>query len=197
MWMGCTVVLVPDPEWGNVRPDWVGVSPLGNYLVVQWVRDGVTRCSGFESFDLTTGAFIGRAYEGHAHSDMGVAADAQTEYLVVFELEAAPPNQGNSSVGLRLLPGTQTISPPIYLQPTHWNNGHISCQGPMVCALSPCGRMESNGWSSREGSWCCNTLMALCCGWRTTGLQPMWLLEPTPCQPLPQRPLHCLRLRVV
>jgi hypothetical protein len=26
----------PDPEWGEVEPDWVGVSPLGNYLVVQW-----------------------------------------------------------------------------------------------------------------------------------------------------------------
>ncbi|MDA0245201.1 MAG: hypothetical protein OT477_17435 [Chloroflexi bacterium] len=141
----------PDPEWGNVRPDWVGVSPLGNYLVVQWVRDGVTRCSGFESFDLTTGAFIGRAYEGHAHSDMGVAADGQTEYLVVFELEAAPPNQGNSSVGLRLLPGTQTISPPIYLQPTHWNNGHISCQGPDGVCLISMWTDESNGWSPREG----------------------------------------------
>ncbi|NIN95957.1 MAG: hypothetical protein GTO49_13485, partial [Anaerolineae bacterium] len=44
----------PDPVWGEVEPDWVGVSPLGNYLVVQWVRDGTTRCSGLEIFDLQT-----------------------------------------------------------------------------------------------------------------------------------------------
>lgn len=42
----------PDTIWGNVEPDWVGVSPLGKYLVVQWVRDGTTRCSGLETFDI-------------------------------------------------------------------------------------------------------------------------------------------------
>ncbi len=32
----------PDPEWGILEPDWIGVSPNGNYAVVQWVRDGTT-----------------------------------------------------------------------------------------------------------------------------------------------------------
>ncbi|MBW8012296.1 MAG: hypothetical protein FVQ83_13860 [Chloroflexi bacterium] len=55
----------PDPEWGEVEPDWIGVSPLGRYLVVQWARDwspdtSTPRCSGLETFDLQTGAFIGR-----------------------------------------------------------------------------------------------------------------------------------------
>ncbi len=48
----------PDPEWGEVEPDWIGVSPLGNYLVVQWERDGNDRCSGLETFDLQTGEFV-------------------------------------------------------------------------------------------------------------------------------------------
>ena len=69
----------PDPEWGEVEPDWIGVSPLGNYLVVQWVRGGTTRCSGLETFDIRTGAFTGRVAPHHNHGDLGVDSDGVTE----------------------------------------------------------------------------------------------------------------------
>jgi len=72
----------PDPDWGEVEPDWVGISPLGNYLVFQWARDGIARCSGLETFDLTSGVFVGRVYDGHQHSDLGVDADGTTEILM-------------------------------------------------------------------------------------------------------------------
>ena len=33
----------PDPEWGLLEPDWIGVSPKGSYAVVQWVKDGTAK----------------------------------------------------------------------------------------------------------------------------------------------------------
>ncbi len=69
----------PDPEWGEVEPDWVDVSKLGAYLVIQWVRDGETRCSGLETFDIRTGEFIGRVTDHHHHVDLCVDYDGVTE----------------------------------------------------------------------------------------------------------------------
>ena len=62
-------------EWGMVEPDWIAPSPLGNYLVVQWVRDGVEPCSGLETFDIHSGEFVGRVHTSHAHGDLGVVRE--------------------------------------------------------------------------------------------------------------------------
>lgn len=138
----------PDPEWGEVEPDWIGVSPLGNYLVVQWVRDGTTRCSGLETFDLQTGNFVGRAYDGHQHGDMGLLPDGTTEIFMTFELYHP---SGNLAIGYRELPGTATVSEPHYLITTDWHGEHISCQGPNgVCLVTTYGD-ASDGWSALEG----------------------------------------------
>lgn len=125
----------PDPTWGQVPPDWVGVSPLGRYLVVQWVRDGTARCSGLETFDLQTGDFVGRVYDSHQHGDLGVDADGITEFFMTFEMYHP---SGNMWLGLRHLPGTSTVSPPIYVRELDWFNGeHISCPGPNgVCLVT-------------------------------------------------------------
>jgi hypothetical protein len=142
----------PDPQWGPVMPDWVGVSPLGRYLVVQWTRDGTARCSGLETFDLQSGAFIGRVYDGHQHGDLGVDADGVTEFFMTFELAAPPPNNDRPAIGLRRLPGSATASPPTYLQVLDWGNSeHISCRGPNGACLVTAGAWDVNGWTAFEG----------------------------------------------
>lgn len=127
----------PDPEWGEVEPDWVGVSPLGNYLVVQWVRDGTTRCSGLETFDIQTGAFTGRVSDHHHHGDLGVDSDGVTEFFMTTE-GYSPEDNNRPAIVMLKLPGTSTVSPPTYLQVVDWSDeDHISCQGPKgVCLVS-------------------------------------------------------------
>lgn len=139
----------PDPQWGQLEPDWVGVSPLGRYLVVQWQRDGTSRCSGLETFDLHTGAFVGRVYDGHQHGDLGVQADGVTEFFMTFELYHP---SGNLWLGIRQLPGTSTVGAPTYVRELAWESGeHISCRGPSGVCLVTAGTDASNGWNPFEG----------------------------------------------
>lgn len=138
---------MPDPTWGEVEPDWVGVSPLGRYLVVQWPRDGDDRCSGLETFDIRTGAFVGRVTDGHQHGDLGVMPDGTSEFFMTFEFHPS----GYPSVGLRALPGAPSVPPPTYLQVLDWGNSdHISCQGPDGVCLVTAGGDPSNGWTAFE-----------------------------------------------
>lgn len=140
----------PDPTWGEVEPDWVGASPLGRYLVVQWARDGTERCSGQETFDISTGGFVGRVYDGHQHGDLGVLPDGTTEFFMTFELYN--PNAGGLlSLGYRVLPGNATVQEPVYLQAIDWHGAHISCQGANgVCLVTSDALPEENGWSAFE-----------------------------------------------
>lgn len=138
----------PDPQWGQVEPDWIAASPLGRYLVVQWARDGTDRCSGLETFDLQSGAFVGRVYDGHQHGDLGILPDGETEFFMTFELYHP---SGKLALGLRELPGTSTVSPPDYVQVLDWGNGeHISCRGPNGVCLVTAGRLDDNGWNPFE-----------------------------------------------
>ncbi len=127
----------PDPEWGEVEPDWIGVSPLGRYLVVQWARDGIEPCSGLETYDLQTGGFVGRISDHHHHGDLGVDSDGTTEFFMTTEL-SSPADPNLPALAMRLLPGTSTVSQPIFLQTVDWTDeDHISCQGPDgVCLIS-------------------------------------------------------------
>lgn len=137
----------PDPEWGPVDPDWIGVSPLGNYLMVQWTRDGTARCSGLESFDIQTGEFVGRVYDGHQHGDLGVTEDGM-EFFMTFEIYHP---SGNMALGMRELPGNDVVSEPVYLQVLDWGNGaHISCQGPPGVCLVTADSLSDNGWTAFE-----------------------------------------------
>ena len=138
----------PDPDWGEVEPDWIGVSPLANYLMVQWTRDGTTRCSGLESFDIATGAFVGRVYDGHQHGDLGIMADGVTEFFMTYELYHP---SGLLSLGYRVLPGNATVQDPVYLRTLEWMGDHISCQGPAGVCLITTIVDPSNGWQPLEG----------------------------------------------
>lgn len=141
-----------DPVWGQVEPDWIAASPLGKHLVVGWPRDGTARCSGLETFDIRTGVFSGRVYDGHQHGDLGVAPDGVSEFFMTFELAAPAPNNDRPAIGMRLLPGTATVSPPTFLQVLDWGNAeHISARGPHGLGLVTAGTLADNGWNPFEG----------------------------------------------
>ena len=135
----------PDPEWGEIEPDWIGVSSLGNYLVVQWVRDGTARCSGLETFNIQTGNFTGRVSDHHHHGDLGLDSDGVTEFFMTSE-DSSPLDHDRPAISMRLLPGNATVSPPIFLTVVDWSDeDHISCQGPNgVCLVS---------WGSTGGAY--------------------------------------------
>lgn len=137
----------PDPDWGEVEPDWIAPSPLGRYLLVQWTRDGTTRCSGLEAFDIQTGAFAGRVYDDAQHGDLGVMPDGTTEFFMTFEIYA-PCGPGTA---IRFLPGNATVAPPTCLQSIEWGNmDHISCRGPHGLCVVTASWWTDNGWNPFE-----------------------------------------------
>ena len=130
---------IPDPTWGLLEPDWVGVSPNGNYAVVQWVKDDTTLCSGLELYDIETGEFVRRIHTHHAHSDLGLAADGR-EVLVSFEL-AHQDNNNYPAIVLYWLDG----SPKEYLRMVPWYRlDHVSCRGPAGTWLVTAGNDEGD-----------------------------------------------------
>jgi hypothetical protein len=120
----------PDPYWGELEPDWVGVSPLGNYLVIQWVRADTTRCSGLETLDIETGDFTGRVMDHHNHGDKNVDTDGVTEFFMTTEF-SSPQDPNRPAIVMSPLPGTMPENEPTYLQVVDWTDeDHMSGQGP-------------------------------------------------------------------
>jgi hypothetical protein len=112
-------------EWGVLEPDWVGVSPLGRYVVVQWVRDDTVPASGLELYDIETGEFVRRLYTHHNHSDMGLSPEGR-EYMATSEL-ASPVNGNFPGLVIHWMDGGE----PLHLRPMPWSRmAHLSCQGP-------------------------------------------------------------------
>jgi len=140
----------PDPTWGNVEPDWIGVSPLGNYLIVQWVRDGFERCNGMEAYYIGTGQFAGHVYEGHQHGDLGVDTDG-SEFFMTLTL-SSPMDANRPAVATFTLPGDTNAPPqPDHLLVVDWADSfHISCQGPAGYCLVSYGGWEDDGWTPFE-----------------------------------------------
>ena len=139
-----------DPVWGMVEPNWVGVSPLGNYLMIHWTREGTQRCSGVEAYDIRTGEFVGRAFGGRQHGDLGVLPDGQTEVYMTFALAGPVPYNGQPAIAMHRVP--DTASPPEFLQIMDWGNTeHISCRGPNGQCVVTAGTRASNGWNAFEG----------------------------------------------
>jgi len=153
-------VCSPDRDYGMLDPDWTGVSPLGHYLVMQWSASGTTRCSGLETFDIQTGAFLGRVTSEHPHGDLQVLADGETEVFVSAELFG--PGAGQAFAGgvaggrdvdewypalsYRPLPGVADgQAEPVYLILTDWNFEHMSCRGPYGYCLVTAWNNPDNG----------------------------------------------------
>ena len=115
------------PRWGEVEPDWIGVSPLGRYAVVQWVRDDTSRCSGLELFDLSTGAFATQVTTTHNHGDLAIARNG-SELFVTTALESKVDNNRPALLAYPLPP---SVAPAWEIMTLDWGDAeHISCQGP-------------------------------------------------------------------
>ncbi len=150
----------PDPEFGPLDPDWIGASPLGRYLMVQWAAAGTARCEGLESYDIRTGAYVGHVTAGHPHSDLTVLADGTTEVFVTLEDPGPAPggafvageaaqdvDSENPALSYRELPGPATgESEPRYLYATDYGAfEHISCRGPAGWCLATGYPFPDNG----------------------------------------------------
>lgn len=137
----------PDPQWGILTPDWIGVSPLGNYLTIQWTRDGTMPCSGLETYEINTGEFVGRATEHRRHGDLGLDDDGVTEVFMTTEFNAPPPFDSNIPITtIHELPGTATgFSPSRWLQSVPWTDSdHYSMQGPPGVGLVSWGNFDQD-----------------------------------------------------
>ncbi len=141
----------PDPQYGVIDPDWVAPSPGGKYLVVQWPTAGDERCTGLETFDMETGAFLGQASTGRQHGDLGMTT-AGADVHVTFEFA-----DDGVAVVARPLPGTPSgPSPGSTLLILDWGNAdHISCQGPAGSCLVTTGPGQwtedaTPGWQPLE-----------------------------------------------
>jgi len=98
-------------------------------VIFAWVRDGTTRCSERETFDIRTGACVGRPYDSHAHGDLGAAPDERA-FFMTWEIYHP---SGNAYLAYRCLPGPPTgVGEPNSIRPIDWGNGggHISRPGP-------------------------------------------------------------------
>ena len=100
--------------------DWISISPLGNYIVVDYATENLGRFQGVEVYDRSFN-LIWQKPLGSGHSDLGVDANGE-EYLaiVVYDSES----NLNVSKKFRLQDGAETalISVP-------WNLfQHFSCR---------------------------------------------------------------------
>lgn len=138
----------PDPEWGQVWPDWIAPSPLGNYLVIQWAGDGTQACRGMETYNIRTGAFVGRPYDSHQHGDLGVSLGGG-EFFMTYEMDHP---SGNMAIGYHWLPGPATGSgAPNYALVMGWHGAHISCQGPPgSCLITSSENVYEPAWQALE-----------------------------------------------
>ncbi|MBW8012297.1 MAG: hypothetical protein FVQ83_13865 [Chloroflexi bacterium] len=64
-------------------------------------------------------------------------SDGVSEFFMTTEL-FSPEDNNRPAIAMRALPGSDTVSPPVYLQVVDWaDEDHISCQGPQgVCLIS-------------------------------------------------------------
>jgi hypothetical protein len=112
----------------NFEPDWVGVSPLGNFLTIQWVPANPNqRLNGMEIFNLQTGAFIQQLNPSHHHGDFGL--DDEGNEVFVSSILASPEDNNLPAIVSYGLP--LRMNDPQLILTVPWETlWHISCQGP-------------------------------------------------------------------
>lgn len=99
-------------DLGTTQPDWVSMSPLGTYVVVNWKTDGTSRGQGVEVFNKT-GTFQRQIYPNGEHGDLGISVAGDEVYVTMSEGAYA---SGIDMV--RLSDGTRT---------TLWNTDIYAC----------------------------------------------------------------------
>lgn len=138
--------------------DWLAMSPLGDYAMVNWGGGGSQAGCGLEAYDVNMN-YVGKVALGHGHGDMTVDKDG-TEYYVLYTHD----NYDNTAITgpyvarYRIprgyddvLAGDSTGGVP--LLKVDWSEGgHISGQalraGFVLVSLS---QDLTNGWQPLEG----------------------------------------------
>lgn len=100
--------------------DWASISPLGDYVVVDYATQDTGRYQGIEVYDRNLN-FIWQKGLGAGHSDLGI--DAQGDQVLVISCYDADLNRGIMKK-LRLADGTETD----LLQLSESFDMHISCR---------------------------------------------------------------------
>lgn len=117
------------------EPDWIGASPLGQFMVVQWVpaNPGV-RLNGMELYNIETGNFIQQINPDHAHGDLGL--DENGNEIFVSTILASPEDNNLPAIVSYGLP-LRADDPQLVLTVPWETVWHISCQGPNgMCVVS-------------------------------------------------------------
>ena len=112
----------------NFEPDWIGASPLGNYLAIQWVRDiPNARLSGLEIYSINNGQFIQQINPLHDHGDFGL--DNNGNEVFVSTILASPEDNNLPAIVSYGLP-LRANDPQLILTVPWETVWHVSCQGP-------------------------------------------------------------------
>jgi hypothetical protein len=124
-------------------PDWIGVSPLGNYLVVQWEAETPNvRLNGMEIYTIETGVFIEQTNPLHAHGDL--ALDINGNEVFISTLLASPEDNNIPAIVSYNLP--LRVTDPQLIRTVPWETvWHISCQGPNGQCVITSGETDTPG----------------------------------------------------
>jgi hypothetical protein len=126
----------------NFEPDWVGVDPTGQFLLVQSVRDGSGNCSGLWAHDVVTGAAVRQLTDHHNHGSNGVGPTGRPYFL---STELTHPND-NGSPGIYRY-WADTGQREVVGAPLPWGAlEHVSCLGGPG---APCMVTGSNEFSTQ------------------------------------------------
>jgi len=123
------------------EPDWVGVDPTGEFLLVQSVADGRGTCQGLWAHDIRTGAAVRNVTDHHNHGSMGLGPTGRPYFL---STELAHPDDNGSPGIYRYWIDTgerEVVGPPL-----PWGAlEHISClDGPgQPCMASASGEFST------------------------------------------------------
>lgn len=146
---------------GCGEPDWLGMSPKGDYAMVNWgtvhsgtgFQDNGGPDCGLVAYDLSFNK-VGTTAVGHGHGDLAIAPDG-TEYYVVYSPDVNPNlsnGQGSDDhiYRYRVPNGYDTRSSGGMIQlldPLNYQNMHISCRGYRQnwCVFSVYGELGNPG----------------------------------------------------
>ena len=125
----------------NFEPDWVGVDPSGQYLLVQAVGDGVGTCRGLWAHNILTGAAVRQITTHHNHGTTGVGPTGRPYFL---STELTHPNDNGSPGIYRYWIDTGTRD--VVGAPLPWGAlEHASC---LAGPGEPCMASASNQFST-------------------------------------------------
>lgn len=119
----------------NFEPDWVGVSPLGHFLTIQWIPANPNqRLNGMEIFNLETGNFVQQLNSLHDHGDFGL--DNSGNEVFISTILSSPEDNNLPAIVSYGLP-LRSNDPQLILTVPWETVWHISCQGPKgKCVIS-------------------------------------------------------------